>query len=143
MNIKKKYIPSFSPCQNIALSINLIVWLPPKYPLFVYGFDVMGQLVSLLVVWFSLIVLYHLLATVLRCKREKTKPSRHLSTLPRPHPKELTVCSVGTDCSLSLNQTLPKYPSQDRVRRRGDRLTQVVSLTVKTTKVKLVNMHAQ
>lgn len=132
MKIKKKYIPSFSPCQNIALSINLIVWLPTKYPLFVCGFDVMGQLVSLLLVQFSLIVLYHLLATVLRCKREKTKPSCHLSTLPRPHPKELTVCSVATDCSLSLNQTLPKYPSQDRIRRRGDSLTQMVSLTVKT-----------
>ena len=132
MKIKKKYIPSFSPCQNIALSINLIVWLPTKYPLFVCGFDIMGQLVSLLLVQFSLIVLYHLLTTVLRCKREKTKPSCHLSTLPRPHPKELTVCSVATDCSLSLNQTLPKDPSQDRIRRRGDSLTQMVSLTVKT-----------
>lgn len=132
MKIKRKYIPSFSPCQSIALSINLIVWLPSKYPLLVCGFDIMGQLVSLLLVQFSLVVLYHLLATVLRCKREKTKPSHHLSTLSHPHPKELTVCSVGTDCSLSLNQTLPKYPSQDRTRRRVDRLTQIVSITVKT-----------
>lgn len=87
MKIKKKYTPSFSPCQNIALSINLIVWLPTKYPLFVCGFDIMGQLVSLLLAQFSLIILYHLLATVLRHRREKTKPSHHLATLPHPHPQ--------------------------------------------------------
>ena len=72
MKIKEKYFPSFSPCQNIALSINLIVQLPSKYSLFVYGFDIMGQLVPLLLVQFNPTVLYYLLVSVLKWKREKT-----------------------------------------------------------------------